>query len=132
MTEILEQDTAKARDILEYLLLPHTMSYDYVARAIAAHREQATRAPVWQDIETAPRDGTTFIGAFFNQPWSDSHLNGQIVRCWFQPEFGAFISSCREMTLAPGFTFNDGSSRELHSPEIEAVSHWMPLPPPPT
>jgi hypothetical protein len=82
----------------------------------------------WQDITTAPRDGTLILGGFFRQPWADSHRQGEIVRCWWQPEFEAFISSAREMTLAPGYTFDNGSARKLHSPVIEAVSHWMPLP----
>lgn len=85
----------------------------------------------WQPIETAPKDGTPIIGAFFNIRWADSHRKHDIVRCWFQPEFEAFISSCRLMQMADGYTI-DGASEKLHSPVIEPVTHWMPLPPPPS
>ena len=85
----------------------------------------------WQDISTAPKDGTAFIGAFWSIRWADSHRRGEVVRCWYQPEFEAFISSCREMTLAAGYTFDGGATRKLHSPVIEPISHWMPLPTPP-
>lgn len=92
--------------------------------------DRNTRASGWQPIETAPKDGTPFIGAFFSIRWADSHRKNDIVRCWWQPEFEAFISSCREMVMAEGYTIN-GKSRELHSPAIEPVTHWMPLPPTP-
>lgn len=84
----------------------------------------------WQPIETAPKDGTSIIGAFFAIRWADDHRKYDVVRCWWQPEFAAFISGCREMVMAPGYTFN-GKTRHLHSPAVEPITHWMPLPPPP-
>lgn len=98
---------------------------DEARAAIAAYQAEA-----WQPIETAPRDGTPIIGAFWSIRWADSHRRGEICRCWYQPEFDAFISSCRQMTMAPGYTIN-GKTSELHSPVIEPVTHWMPLPSPP-
>ena len=77
----------------------------------------------WQDISTAPKD-VLIVAGYFNQPWSESHREGRVVTCWFQPEFDAFISGCREMTMAPGYTI-DGQSRKLHSPDVEAVTHWL-------
>ena len=78
----------------------------------------------WQPIASAPKDGTAFLGARFERDeW--------FGKVWWQPEFDAFIDSCQLMTMAPGWTFEDGSSQHLHSPGVPNVTHWMPLPPPP-
>lgn len=85
----------------------------------------------WKTIDSAPKD-KMFIGGYFNQPWAESHREGEIVKCWWQPEFECFISGCNEMRLAAGYQFEDGATRRLHSPQREDVTHWMPLPEPPS
>jgi len=91
----------------------------------------ALRAQQPQPIETAPRDGTPILGFFYAIRWADSHRKHDVVRCWWQPEFEAFISSCNEMAMHNGYAFEDGSTRRLHSPVIEPITHWFPLPTPP-
>lgn len=94
--------------------------------------ERALSAPEinrgWRTIESAPRDGTIIIGARFGK-YSDQRFLEQL---WWQPEFDAFIRSCREMVMHNGYTLENGETRKLHSPEIYKPTHWMPLPPPPT
>lgn len=81
----------------------------------------------WQDISTAPKDGTVIIGA----AWRRRSEGGErIWRCWWQPEFDGWIESCRQMTMAPGYTI-DGQTQKLHSPDHAYPTHWMPLPAPP-
>lgn len=82
----------------------------------------------WQDIATAPKDGTPIIGLYWNVDWADFSSKGRIEKCWYQPEFEAFISGCHETRMHIGHTFADGETSKLHSPCIENVSHWMPLP----
>lgn len=113
---------------LEGVPMPLWNDYKMVAQAaLVALEAQGQVVAGWQTVDTAPKDGTRIIGAF----WADRYHKGEVVNCWWQPEFQAFISGCREMTLAPGYTFEDGSTCQLHSPQIEQISHWMPMPAPP-
>lgn len=91
------------------------------------NRRTAQPLPL-QPVSTAPTDGTPFLGFYYNQPRGMGRHNGQVCRCWWEPAFNAFISSCREMQTHNGYQFADGSTRQLHSPEIETPTHWCPLP----
>lgn len=68
------------------------------------------------------------IGAFFGTAHDD---NDYVTLCWWQDEFGAFISGCRQIRLAAGYKFEGGLTTRLHSPEIKKITHWIPLPEPP-
>lgn len=81
----------------------------------------------WRPIETAPKDGTTIIGARFSG-YRDERFGA--TELWYEDTFKEFIKSCRQITMADGYTIN-GKVSELHSPEIYKPTHWMPLPPPP-
>jgi hypothetical protein len=77
----------------------------------------------WQPIETAPRDGSRFLGFQIIGPMNELGENDEILRrgiyeadqvvaYWL---FGQFVS----------YPFNGGI------PQNVRFTHWMPLPPPP-
>ncbi len=75
----------------------------------------------WRDIATAPKDGTRFWG----------NEGDDAIAMFWHPKFEAFVSSYRQMTMAPGYTFN-GEAQHDHSPEVHEPTHWRPLPFPPS
>jgi hypothetical protein len=85
----------------------------------------------WRPIETSPKDGTRILALHRSRYRGES----MIETVWWQPEFEAFIKGAREMVLASGYTFADGTDRRLHSPDIFPATHWlcaipdMPAPP---
>lgn len=82
-------------------------------------------AEQWEPIEKNAKDGKSFIGLY----WGQDERRGDVCRMWWQPEFEAYISACRQMTMAPGYTI-DGKTSKLHSPTIEEPTHFMPFDPP--
>jgi hypothetical protein len=75
-------------------------------------------------IETAPKDGTRFWGL----------VGDDAIAMFWHPGFAEFVSSYRQMTLAPGYTFENGETTSDHSPTIHHPTHWRvpDLPPAPS
>ena len=80
----------------------------------------------WRPISEAgkPHIGGPIIGADFSQDGQ-----GRIFKCWWQPEFDAWITGCRQMVMAEGYLI-DGKTSKLHSPDYVWPTHFRPLPPP--
>lgn len=81
----------------------------------------------WQPIETAPRDGTLFIGWVAAERWSSidgegsgrAHDTSQVDFCWWR----------RAPEAVFGGYFDNASGRIGDGQDI---THWMPLPTPPS
>ena len=67
----------------------------------------------WQPIETAPKDGSQFIGGLYVRCWNHARDTARLE--WEQH----VISYNNDEEMDCGWSFND-------------FTHWMPLPPPPT
>lgn len=72
----------------------------------------------WQDIATAPRDGTMFLGLCDKDCGTRNHW---IVR--FDADVDTFVCSSDAEELTD---LRDGGCL------VSCIRHWMPLPPPPT
>ena len=81
----------------------------------------------WQLIETAPKDGTVFIGWVGAERWSSPDGGGsgcayetsQVDFCWW-----------RLVAESPEGGYFDNSSGQIG--DSQAVTHWMPMPEPPS
>lgn len=69
----------------------------------------------WQDISTAPKDGTWFWGLV-------DHADA--IHMVWHPAFDEFVSSWRRMQMAAGWSI-DGQSTKDHSPDVQRPTHWM-------
>lgn len=78
--------------------------------------------PVIQPMETAPRDGEAFWGV----------VGDDALRMMWHPQFNAFVSSWRRMTMAPGYKWvaEDGAehAQHDHSPVTHQPTGWLPMP----
>ncbi|MFG1461781.1 hypothetical protein V5F77_02695 [Xanthobacter sp. DSM 24535] len=74
--------------------------------------------PLIMDMASAPRDGSRFWGI----------VNGNAIRMFWHSGFGEFVTRFNRMELAPGYTFEDGSTFRDHSPEICRPTAWMHIP----
>ena len=78
----------------------------------------------WRPISEAPKNGTPIWGL----------VGDNLIRMFWHPEFEAFVSAFRRMTMAPGYTI-DGKPYKDHSPTVHEPELWipfvLPLPSPP-
>lgn len=82
----------------------------------------------WQDISTAPKDGTRFLGK----------LDGDVCPVFWHPGFESFVTGFNRMTLAPGYTYDNpgplhgvdawGRHYHDHSPQKVSPTGWIPEP----
>jgi len=83
-------------------------------------------AEAWQPIETAPKDGTLFLGWVGGERWSSidgggsgyAHDVSQVDFCWWRADFNC-----------PNDGYFDNGSGQIG--DSQGVTHWMPLPTPP-
>lgn len=89
-------------------------------RALQARVDELEAARQWKPIDTAPRNGSWFIGAWLDQ---DGHRDSEIHKARWADEY----------TLAEerGGNPDDWLRGSWDDGEDEIVlTHWMPLPPP--
>ena len=101
----------------------------YAAQALdlTERLEHAQAQVAWQPIETAPKDGTLFIGWVASERWSSidgegsgrAHDTSQVDFCWW----------CNALPEVPDSGYFDNASGRIG--DGQDITHWMPLPLPP-
>ena len=76
----------------------------------------AADAKRWRPIREAPKNGTPIWGL----------IGDDLIRMFWHPEFEAFVSAFRRMTMAPGYTI-DGKPYKDHSPTVHEPELWIPF-----
>ena len=113
---------------------PSTANAAHIARcsppnisALLAEREamkaeiERLREADWQPIETAPKDGTNILGIAPGYDWPE------VVR------YEEYDPDCAEEAGEPGFwRYSDDLSADVAELEISELTHWRPLPAPPS
>lgn len=92
-------------------------AYDFteaIKGLAAALREQDAWWPIDDKEHPAPKDGTPFWGL----------IESDAITMFWHPKFGEFITSFRQMTMAPRL----GGEVIDHSPEIVHPRLWRPRP----
>lgn len=106
-----------------------TLDFDE-SKAIKAWNQRPSQ---WQDISTAPRDGTeVLLGWFFKDKNGIVHDEAYIVAAWYENMEGNGIA-CWMVDADYSFTFNKNPHYEdtPHDCRLTDPTHWMPLPEPP-
>lgn len=91
----------------------------------------------WQDIESAPRDGTPILLYRPASQSPNSRWATIILAAWVR--FDGEDDEVEEGFASPNEPFFDGYSRSVYQEAIDAdehylinsATHWLPLPPPP-
>jgi hypothetical protein len=116
MTEVLQIDRDAAADAVEGILSGLTQSHirsgaydgDSLVQTMVRHRIAGQAELAWQDIATAPKDGSWVLGF-----WPACSLEDQITAMRWQE--GSFSDG--------PYWMDSGDNRDWTAP-----THWMPLP----